>query len=73
MQIITAQNAAELRNQAMSMRKSPPVFRALPEKEQSVRLEKSNILLVGPSGVGKTFLTQTLARYVFFYKNKSFY
>ncbi|PAV69178.1 hypothetical protein WR25_20601 isoform A [Diploscapter pachys] len=62
MQIITAQNAADLRNQAMSTRKSSPVFRALPEKEQSVRLEKSNILLVGPSGVGKTFLTQTLAR-----------
>ncbi|EGT57712.1 hypothetical protein CAEBREN_01262 [Caenorhabditis brenneri] len=41
---------------------SPPLFRSLPEKENSVRLEKSNILLVGPSGVGKTFLTQTLAR-----------
>uniref|UniRef100_A0A8R1DPX1 AAA+ ATPase domain-containing protein n=1 Tax=Caenorhabditis japonica TaxID=281687 RepID=A0A8R1DPX1_CAEJA len=43
-------------------RRDPPTFRALPEKEQAVRLEKSNILLVGPSGVGKTFLTQTLAR-----------
>lgn len=41
---------------------STPVFRALPDKEPSVRLEKSNILLVGPSGVGKTYLTQTLAR-----------
>ncbi|EFO98405.1 hypothetical protein CRE_23158 [Caenorhabditis remanei] len=41
---------------------SPPSFRSLPEKEPTVRLEKSNILLVGPSGVGKTFLTQTLAR-----------
>uniref|UniRef100_A0A1I7WTB7 ATPase_AAA_core domain-containing protein n=1 Tax=Heterorhabditis bacteriophora TaxID=37862 RepID=A0A1I7WTB7_HETBA len=43
-------------------RRLPPVFRALPEKDQTVRLEKSNIMLIGPSGVGKTFLTQTLAR-----------
>ncbi|CAA98115.1 ATP-dependent Clp protease ATP-binding subunit clpX-like, mitochondrial [Caenorhabditis elegans] len=47
---------------AQSPRNAAPTFRALPEKEQSVRLEKSNVLLVGPSGVGKTFLTQTLAR-----------
>ncbi|GMR54793.1 hypothetical protein PMAYCL1PPCAC_24988, partial [Pristionchus mayeri] len=39
-----------------------PMFRALPDKEPPLRLDKSNILLVGPSGVGKTFLTQTLAR-----------
>lgn len=26
--------------------------------EESVRLEKSNIMLLGPSGVGKTFVTQ---------------
>ncbi|GMT31039.1 hypothetical protein PFISCL1PPCAC_22336 [Pristionchus fissidentatus] len=39
-----------------------PMFRALPDKEPPLRLEKSNIMLVGPSGVGKTFLTQTLAR-----------
>ncbi|KAK6035351.1 putative ATP-dependent Clp protease, ATP-binding subunit ClpX [Cooperia oncophora] len=43
-------------------RRAPPVFRAIPDKEPIVRLEKSNILLIGPSGVGKTFLTQTLAR-----------
>ncbi|KAK5971743.1 hypothetical protein GCK32_010459, partial [Trichostrongylus colubriformis] len=43
-------------------RRAPPVFRAIPDKEPVVRLEKSNILLIGPSGVGKTFLTQTLAR-----------
>ncbi|KAK6015014.1 hypothetical protein OSTOST_19570, partial [Ostertagia ostertagi] len=42
-------------------RRAPPVFRAIPDKEPVVRLEKSNILLIGPSGVGKTFLTQTLA------------
>uniref|UniRef100_A0A7E4ZQM0 ATP-dependent Clp protease ATP-binding subunit clpX n=1 Tax=Panagrellus redivivus TaxID=6233 RepID=A0A7E4ZQM0_PANRE len=39
-----------------------PMFRAIPEKETSVRLDKSNILLVGPSGVGKTYVTQVLAR-----------
>ncbi|CAI4230136.1 unnamed protein product [Auanema sp. JU1783] len=43
-------------------RRSPPVFRSIPDKEPAVRLEKSNILLIGPSGVGKTYLTQTLAR-----------
>ncbi|OZC07645.1 ATP-dependent Clp protease, ATP-binding subunit ClpX [Onchocerca flexuosa] len=39
-----------------------PVFRPLPENDAPIRLEKSNILLLGPSGVGKTFITQTLAR-----------
>ncbi|KJH42566.1 ATPase family protein [Dictyocaulus viviparus] len=48
--------------QAIPSRRTPPVFRAIPENDPVVRLEKSNILLIGPSGVGKTFLTQTLAR-----------
>lgn len=39
-----------------------PVFRSLPANDVPIRLEKSNILLLGPSGVGKTFITQTLAR-----------
>ena len=35
---------------------------AAPEQPQDVELEKSNILLVGPTGCGKTLLAQTLAR-----------
>lgn len=32
------------------------------ESNNNVEIQKSNILLVGPTGVGKTFLAQTLAR-----------
>ncbi|GMT01674.1 hypothetical protein PENTCL1PPCAC_23848, partial [Pristionchus entomophagus] len=53
------QGAQQQQQQAAPAR---PMFRALPDKEPPLRLEKSNIMLVGPSGVGKTFLTQTLAR-----------
>ena len=34
------------------------------ESENYVRLEKSNILLLGPTGSGKTLLAQTLARFL---------
>lgn len=37
-------------------------FRSIADQEERCRLEKSNILLLGPSGVGKTFVTQILAR-----------
>ncbi|KAH7721990.1 ATPase [Aphelenchoides avenae] len=37
-------------------------LRAVPAEEEHMRLEKSNILLLGPSGVGKTFVTQVLAK-----------
>ena len=33
-----------------------------PQKRTDVELQKSNILLVGPTGCGKTYLAQTLAR-----------
>ena len=34
----------------------------IPEKEDEVELAKSNIMLLGPTGCGKTLLAQTLAR-----------
>uniref|UniRef100_A0AC34FPH9 Uncharacterized protein n=1 Tax=Panagrolaimus sp. ES5 TaxID=591445 RepID=A0AC34FPH9_9BILA len=38
------------------------IFRSIPTVDTSIRLDKSNVLLLGPSGVGKTFMTQILAR-----------
>ena len=35
---------------------------AQPPRDDDVELEKSNVLLLGPTGVGKTLLAQTLAR-----------
>ena len=34
------------------------------EEESDVELQKSNILLLGPTGSGKTFLAQTLAKFL---------
>ncbi|MDP9317629.1 MAG: ATP-dependent Clp protease ATP-binding subunit ClpX, partial [Actinomycetota bacterium] len=35
---------------------------ARPSKDEAVELAKSNILMIGPTGCGKTYLAQTLAR-----------
>ena len=32
------------------------------QNDDGVELQKSNVLLLGPTGVGKTFLAQTLAK-----------
>ena len=36
--------------------------RVLADQENDVELQKSNILMLGPTGSGKTLLAQTLAR-----------
>ncbi len=36
--------------------------KAVSEDENEVELQKSNVLLIGPTGVGKTYLAQTLAK-----------
>ncbi len=36
--------------------------RVMSEKDSDVELQKSNILLIGPTGSGKTYLAQTLAK-----------
>ena len=41
---------------------SSVVFRSFPTVDTSIKLDKSNILLLGPSGVGKTYVTQVLAK-----------
>ncbi len=33
-----------------------------PEEKEEVELQKSNVLLLGPTGVGKTYIAQTLAK-----------
>ena len=37
-------------------------YKRLANEDQDVEIEKSNMLMIGPTGSGKTFLVQTLAR-----------
>ncbi|KAL3106748.1 hypothetical protein niasHT_012013 [Heterodera trifolii] len=57
-----SQNALSLNQQQRSKDPFYGLHSALNEEEPQIRLEKSNIVLLGPSGVGKTFVTQVLAR-----------
>jgi ATP-dependent Clp protease ATP-binding subunit ClpX len=40
------------------------IFKDLPEDEDDITIDKSNILLIGPTGSGKTLLAQTIARFL---------
>jgi ATP-dependent Clp protease ATP-binding subunit ClpX len=39
-------------------------YKRLITRSKGVEIDKSNILLIGPTGVGKTLLAQTMARYL---------
>ena len=38
--------------------------RVMAEKDLDVELQKSNIIMIGPTGSGKTYLAQTLAKII---------
>ncbi|KAI1702111.1 AAA domain (Cdc48 subfamily) domain-containing protein [Ditylenchus destructor] len=53
------------RPQVMQSAPAHTAIASLPRNdEDSVRMDKSNILMLGPSGVGKTFVTQMIAKYL---------
>ena len=47
---------------AEEKRAKSPSSDATEEEQDAVEIQKSNVLLLGPTGVGKTYLAQTLAR-----------
>ncbi|CAG9534327.1 unnamed protein product [Cercopithifilaria johnstoni] len=52
----------EIRKPRGKINFSKKSIRALMETDKDYNLDKSNIILMGPSGVGKTYLTQILAK-----------
>lgn len=49
-----------IKSNAKSLKRSPMTAEAV--KSADVELQKSNVLLIGPTGSGKTYLAQTLAK-----------
>ncbi len=47
-----------------SQKKKPKSIADLGKEEEEAELDKSNVLLLGPTGVGKTMLAQTLAKFL---------
>ncbi len=39
-------------------------YKRINDKDDSVEIQKSNVLMIGPTGSGKTYLVQTLARFL---------
>ena len=56
--ILSKENTKPVKGKKKSSKKEAPVE----QNEDSVELQKSNVLLLGPTGVGKTYLAQTLAK-----------
>ena len=55
--ILSKDNAKPVKGKKKSTKKD-----AAEDVEENVELQKSNVLLLGPTGVGKTYLAQTLAK-----------
>ncbi len=53
--------SVEKKTPARGKKKNAPAVEE-PVAEDEVELQKSNVLLIGPTGVGKTYLAQTLAK-----------